>query len=81
MVGLSPSQLNALFRRHLGASPLEYQTQLRMVRARELLDSSPLSIAALARLAGYDDPLYFSRQFSRVHGMSPRAYRERPTAP
>ncbi|WP_456824489.1 helix-turn-helix domain-containing protein [Cellulomonas sp. P5_E12] len=79
MVGLSPSQLNALFRRQLGASPLQYQTQLRMARARELLDSTTMSIAALARLAGYDDPLYFSRQFTRVHGMSPRAYRERPT--
>ncbi|WP_421733162.1 AraC family transcriptional regulator [Cellulomonas sp.] len=79
MVGLGPSQLNALFRRHLGASPLEYQTQLRMARARELLDGSTLSIASVARTAGYDDPLYFSRQFTAVHGMSPRAYRVRPT--
>ncbi|NUU18706.1 AraC family transcriptional regulator [Cellulomonas humilata] len=79
MVGLSPSQLNALFRRHVGASPLEYQTQLRMARARELLDSSALSIASVARTAGYDDPLYFSRQFTAVHGMPPRAYRARPT--
>jgi AraC-like DNA-binding protein len=79
MVGLSPSQLNALFRRHLGASPLEYQTQLRMARARELLDGTSMSVAAVARLAGYDDPLYFSRQFTRVHGVSPRAYRERQT--
>ncbi|WP_146844857.1 AraC family transcriptional regulator [Cellulomonas terrae] len=79
MVGLSPSQLNALFRRHLGASPLQYQTQLRMARARELLDSTTSSIASVARAAGYDDPLYFSRHFTGVHGMSPRAYRDRPT--
>lgn len=79
MVGLSPSQLNALFRRHLGASPLEYQTQLRMARARELLDSTTSSIASVARAAGYGDPLYFSRHFTGVHGMSPRAYRDRPT--
>jgi transcriptional regulator GlxA family with amidase domain len=79
MVGLSPSQLNALFRRQLGASPLEYQTQLRMARARALLDGSTMSVASVARAAGYDDPLYFSRQFSGVHGLSPRAYRARPT--
>lgn len=79
MVGLSPSQLNALFRRQLGTSPLEYQTQLRMARARELLDGSTMSIASVARAAGYDDPLYFSRQFTGVHGLSPRAYRGRAT--
>jgi AraC-like DNA-binding protein len=78
MVGLSPSQLNALFRRELGTSPLEYQTQLRMARARELLDGSTMPVAAVARAAGYDDPLYFSRQFSAVHGLSPTAYRSRP---
>ncbi|WP_026922243.1 AraC family transcriptional regulator [Glycomyces arizonensis] len=77
MVGLSTSQLSALFRRRLGVSPLKYQTQLRMARARELLDGTKLPVAAVARAAGYDDPMYFSRQFARVHGMAPTAYRSR----
>ncbi len=77
MVGLSTSQLSALFRRHVGVSPLRYQTQLRMARARELLDGTRLPVAAVAREAGYGDPMYFSRQFARVHGMSPTAYRKR----
>lgn len=79
MVGLSPSQLGALFRAQVGTSPLQYQTRLRMARARELLDATDLPVAAVATTCGYDDPLYFSRQFARTHGTSPTAYRARPT--
>jgi AraC-like DNA-binding protein len=80
MVGLSPSQLTALFRERLGVTPLQFQVQLRMTRARELLDGTDLPIAAVARDTGYDDPMYFSRQFTRIHGMSPTAYRTRQAA-
>ncbi|MFI7131418.1 helix-turn-helix domain-containing protein [Nonomuraea sp. NPDC050153] len=77
MVGLSTSQLSALFREQLGISPLKYQTQLRMARARELLDHSGLTINAIARESGYDDALYFSRRFTGIHGLAPTAYRNR----
>ncbi|MFG3340808.1 helix-turn-helix domain-containing protein [Glycomyces sp. NPDC048151] len=78
MVGLSGSQLSALFREHLGVSPLQYQVQLRMARARELLDGTDLPVAAIARETGFDDPMYFSRQFNQHHGLTPSAYRQRP---
>ncbi|WP_344480428.1 AraC family transcriptional regulator [Glycomyces endophyticus] len=78
MVGMSQSQLSSLFRTQLGVSPLQYQVQLRMARARELLDGTDLPVAAIARETGYDDQLYFSRQFNRQHGMTPTAYRTRP---
>jgi len=35
------------------------------------------SVATIARQVGYDDPLYFSRIFRRVHGVSPSEYRNR----
>ncbi|WP_426592571.1 helix-turn-helix domain-containing protein [Cellulomonas sp. McL0617] len=77
MVGLSASQLGALFRQQVGVPPLRYQSDLRMARARELLDSTDLAVSAVAQSTGYDDPLYFSRQFTRTHGLSPSAYRSR----
>lgn len=78
MVGLRPTQLGTLFRRQIGTSPLRYQSDLRMARARELLDSTHLSVAEVADACGYEDPLYFSRQFSKTHAQSPTAFRNRP---
>jgi AraC-like DNA-binding protein len=72
---LSPSHFAALFRRATGTGVLQYQTRLRMSRARELLDTTDQPVAEIARILGYADPFYFSRQFRSVHGTSPSAYR------
>ncbi|GAA0623608.1 AraC family transcriptional regulator [Kribbella sandramycini] len=77
LVGVSPSHLSALFRKVTGGGVLAYHQSLRMARARTLLDSSPATVAKIADELGYADPLYFSRQFSRFHGMSPTQFRRR----
>jgi AraC family transcriptional regulator of arabinose operon len=77
MVGVSASHLTALFRESTGGGPAAFHTSLKMAKARGLLDTTSMSIAAVARAAGYDDPLYFSRQFRRIHGASPTEYRAR----
>lgn len=75
IAGLSASHYAALFRRVTGYGTLEYQTRLRMATARELLDTSDRTITSIAHQVGYDDPLYFSRQFRKIHGSSPSEYR------
>lgn len=77
MVGLSTSQFTTLFKEQVGVPPLRYQNNLRMARARELLDSTAMTVAEVAAECGYSDPLYFSRQFSQVHQISPTRYRSR----
>ena len=64
------------FKAHTGVPPQRYITRLRMTSARELMDSTTLSITDIARLVGYDNPLYFSRMFKKETGMSPRGYRQ-----
>lgn len=75
LIGVSASHLGALFREATGGGVLAYHTALRMTRARRLLDTTSLHVSEIARQVGYDDPFYFSRQFSRVHGLSPSDYR------
>ncbi|MGI8331247.1 helix-turn-helix domain-containing protein [Actinomadura scrupuli] len=72
---LSPSHFAALFRKATGVGVLKYQTRLRMSRARELLDTTDLPIATIARRLGYQDPFYFSRQFHAAHGVPASTYR------
>lgn len=76
MASLSVSHFAALFKKQVGQPVHVYQNELRMSRARELLDTSTLSVAEIARLVGFDDSFYFSRQFRRLHGQTPSGYRQ-----
>ena len=58
-----------------GYSPVKHFMHMKIEYACQLLDSTDLSVKAIAGQLGYGDPLYFSRLFSRTMGMSPSAYR------
>ncbi|WP_367379412.1 helix-turn-helix domain-containing protein [Subtercola boreus] len=75
MAGLSPTHFSWLFKQQTGSPVLHYQTQLRMARARELLDTTDDQVSTVAALVGYDDAFYFSRQFRKIHGTTPLRYR------
>lgn len=75
MAGMSASHFAAVFKKHTGVPAMAYQTQLRMASARELLDTTKQSVEDVAHAVGYDDSFYFSRQFKKIHGVSPTAYR------
>ncbi len=55
----------------LGRSPIRYLTEWRMHVAEDLLASTDLGVAAVARRVGYDAEEAFSRAFKRTHGSSP----------
>ncbi len=77
LVGVSPSYLGALFRASTGGGVLAHHMALKMARARHLLDTTTLPIARIGQEVGMSDQFYFSRQFRRMHGEPPSAYRER----
>ncbi len=74
-VGVSNSTLIRMFHRYCGKSPMEYVTAMRMELAKNLLESTALSMKEIAGRIGYNDPLYFSSVFRKFTGMSPRAFR------
>jgi AraC family transcriptional regulator of arabinose operon len=75
--GLSVSHFSTLFSLAAGCGPLAYQARLRMMKARQLLDTTDLPISSISRQVGYQDPLYFSRKFQVVHGVSASEHRSR----
>lgn len=77
LVGVSPSHLTALFHAATGGGVHAYHVGLRMAEARHLLDTTAATVQEVALRVGYRDPDYFSRHFSRQHGLSPSAYRRR----
>ncbi len=69
--------LRKLFKKEMGVTPLEYMTRMRMKKAESLLLSmgaQDYSVAEVAGLCGYEDPLYFSRVFKKTFGVSPSIY-------
>lgn len=58
-----------------GTSPAAFRIARRMEAARTLLLDGGLSVSTLAERLGYATPFAFTRQFTRVHGMSPSCYR------
>jgi AraC-like DNA-binding protein len=73
--GLSVSHLSAEFRRHVGTPPMRYLLEVRLTRAAYLLADVNMSVSDVAAEVGFRDPLYFSRQFRKRFGLSPRGYR------
>jgi AraC-like DNA-binding protein len=76
MAGTTVRTLQRLLaREHLTYSRLV--SQARFAFARELLDQTGLSIAEIAREAGYRHVSHFSRAFRNIAGVSPNQYRHR----
>lgn len=73
--GCSSMTLRRLFRKHFHTTPIEYFIGMKMAYAKEALCCSPLSIKELSRQLGYSNQLYFSAEFKKRLGLSPKSYR------
>jgi AraC-like DNA-binding protein len=72
---VSRSSLDDRFRTVLGLSPIRYLNEWRMRVAQDLLATTEVTVAAIARRVGYDSEEAFSRAFKRAHGQSPSLWR------
>ena len=64
------------FKQYTGSSPMQYILSIRMYNAEVLLKNGQYNITEIANIVGYDNPLYFSRIFKKVKGLSPSEYRK-----
>jgi AraC-like DNA-binding protein len=75
--GISENYFRRQFQTVYGQSPQQYILATRLHQAKALLESGDLTtVQAAAAQVGYDDPLYFSRIFRKVKGLSPSQYRK-----
>ncbi len=65
------------FNELVGEPPMSFLTGLRMALAADALSVSDSTVASVAAEVGYSSPFTFSTAFKRLHGVSPRAYRNR----
>jgi transcriptional regulator GlxA family with amidase domain len=73
--GLSRSRLYDLFKNEVGTSPARYAKQLRLERARDLLEAGSLSVKEIAGVVGFTDVSHFVRDFRMAFGASPSEFR------
>lgn len=66
---------SSLFKREIGKSFTDYVAELRISRAKELLENSSLKLYQIAYAVGINDPTYFSQLFKKITGHSPKQYR------
>jgi AraC-like DNA-binding protein len=78
--GMSPRSFMRAFHDATGMSPIAYLIQLRISRAAMLLRSTSEPITEISFQTGFNDSNYFTRQFAKLFGCSPRRYRQRRPA-
>ena len=74
LCGVSTAYFRKRFREYAGASPMRVLHEMRMDRAKALLESDYVSVAQVAQDVGYNSIYHFSKMFRLYTGMSPTEY-------
>lgn len=74
-LNISPSHLRHLFKREVGTSPTHYLKLLWLHKAKELLETSFLSVKEILLVVGFKDESHFVRDFKVLYGKTPSQIR------
>ncbi|MDF2539940.1 MAG: yqhC [Herbinix sp.] len=69
--GMAINTFHRQFKRATGLSPIQFQKQLRLLEARNLIAFEGYAVASAAYQVGYQSPSQFNREYSRLFGVSP----------
>ena len=72
----TPSYLSNAFHQQTGMTIKQYQAQIRMEKACDLLSHTDKKIGEIAQLTGFSDRRYFTAMFKAQIGMTPQQYRQ-----
>jgi two-component system response regulator YesN len=74
-VHVTPVWLSKLFKKEKGRTFLEFLTETRMARAKEMLGDVKYKIYQISYQVGYKDPVHFTKLFKKQLGVTPKEYR------
>ncbi len=75
------SYFRKMFKKYTGVSPGQYHLEMKILRAKELLLNSGMSIKEIAYSLGFQSIYYFSRVFKQKQGRAPSEFRKMPVSP
>jgi transcriptional regulator GlxA family with amidase domain len=78
ILGVSVRQLERLFQQQTGTSPARHYLSLRLMRARQLLRQTGMSMIDIAAATGFSSASSLSRAYREFHGIPPRNDRQEP---
>jgi two-component system response regulator YesN len=75
-INISPFYLSKIFKKHTGVNFIDYLTNLKIEKAKELLEYTDMPVINIAIELSFNEPNYFARVFRKTVGMTPSKYRE-----
>lgn len=79
LIHVSVRTLQRRFMAATGMTPMQYLQAVRIERAKDLLATERLPVPDVAERVGYQDRVAFGRQFKKMAGMTPAAFRQQQT--
>lgn len=75
-VGINASYFSSLFKKEQGITFSDYLTEIRISRAKEMLEEGKMNVSEVGWAVGYRDQKYFSKLFLKVVGIKPSEYKK-----
>ena len=76
-VHMNPDYISKFFKKYTGKNFSDYLTEVRMIKAAELLEDVRYRTYEVSDMVGYSNSFNFTRAFKNYYNMSPRHYKNR----
>lgn len=75
-IHMHPLYVSRMFKKEIGVNFIDYLTEVRVGKAKEMLGQFQFKVYEISELVGYGDPKHFSKVFKKSVGVTPKEYRK-----
>ena len=73
-IGISQGYLSSVFKKQTGGNLNDYINQMKIEKAKELLEKHEYMMYEISDMLGFENPYYFSKVFKKLTGITPSEY-------